>query len=131
MSAILFLGVAIGAGLLSIFVALYIFYMVNKADEGDQRMREVSALIEDGAYSFIKVQYRILTIFTVILAVLIALVFRDFGIPIAVSYFLGSLASMAAGFIGVIVATKANRRTAAAAASGGLNPAFKIAFRAG
>jgi K(+)-stimulated pyrophosphate-energized sodium pump len=38
---------------------------------------------------------------------------------------------MAAGFIGVVVATKANRRTAAAAASGGLNPAFKIAFRAG
>jgi K(+)-stimulated pyrophosphate-energized sodium pump len=131
MSAILFLGVAIGSGLLSIFVSLYIFYMVNKADEGSEKMREVSALIEDGAYSFIKVQYRILTIFTVILAVLIALVFRDFGIPIAISYFLGSLASMAAGFIGVIVATKANRRTAAAAASGGLNPAFKIAFRAG
>ncbi len=131
MSAILFLGVAIGSGLLSIFVALYIFYMVNKADEGDEKMREVSALIEDGAYSFIKVQYRILTIFTIILAVLIALIFRDFGIPIAISYFLGSLASMAAGFIGVVVATKANRRTAAAAASGGLNPAFKVAFRAG
>ncbi|MHA2141170.1 MAG: sodium-translocating pyrophosphatase [Candidatus Thorarchaeota archaeon] len=131
MSAILFLGVAIGSGLLSIFVSLYIFYMVNKADEGDEKMREVSALIEDGAYSFIKVQYRILTIFTVILAVLIAIIFRDFGIPIAISYFLGSLASMAAGFIGVVVATKANRRTAAAAASGGLNPAFKVAFRAG
>jgi K(+)-stimulated pyrophosphate-energized sodium pump len=131
MSAILFLGVAIGSGLLSIFVAFYLFYIVNQADEGDQRMREVSALIEEGAYSFIKVQYRILTIFTVILAVLIALIFRDFGIPIAISYFLGSLASMAAGFIGVVVATKANRRTAAAAASGGLNPAFKVAFRAG
>jgi Na+/H+-translocating membrane pyrophosphatase len=64
MSAILFLGVAIGSGLLSIFVSLYIFYMVNKADEGSEKMREVSALIEDGAYSFIKVQYRILTIFT-------------------------------------------------------------------
>jgi K(+)-stimulated pyrophosphate-energized sodium pump len=73
MSAILFLAVAIGSGLLSIFVSLYIFYMVSKADEGDEKMREVSALIEDGAYSFIKVQYRILTIFTVILAVLIAL----------------------------------------------------------
>ncbi|MHA2152513.1 MAG: sodium-translocating pyrophosphatase [Candidatus Thorarchaeota archaeon] len=131
MSEILFLTTGLISGLLSIFVSLYIYQMVMKTDEGSDRMKEVSSLIEKGAYSFIKVQYRILGIFTVILAILIALVFRDFGVPITVSYILGSLASMAAGYIGIVVATKANRRTAAAAASGGLNPAFKIAFRAG
>ncbi len=131
MSEILFLSTGLLSGLLSVFIALYIYRVVINADEGSDRMREVSALIEEGAYSFIKVQYRILGIFTIILAILIAFVFMDFGIPIAISYVLGSLASMAAGYIGLVVATKANRRTAAAAASGGLNPAFKVAFRAG
>ncbi|TFG08062.1 sodium-translocating pyrophosphatase, partial [Candidatus Thorarchaeota archaeon] len=131
MSATLFIGTAIVSGLLSIFVAFYTYRQIIKNDEGNERMREVSGLIEDGAYSFLKVQYRILMIFTVIMGVFIAILFGQFGVPIAVSYFLGSLASMAAGYIGVVVATKANRRTAAAAVTGGLNPAFKVAFRAG
>lgn len=127
---ILFLSAGLISGLFAIFVALYIYWEVMKADEGSDRMREVSGLVEEGAYSFIRVQYRILSIFTVILAILIALVFGTFGIPIAISYILGSIASMAAGYIGIVVATKANRRTAAAAVDG-LNPAFKVAFRAG
>ncbi len=131
MSEILFLSTGLLSGLLSVFVALYIYRIVMKSDEGSDRMKEVSSLIEKGANSFIKVQYRILGIFTITLAILIALVFRDLGIPIAISYILGSLASMVAGYIGLVVATKANRRTAAAAVSGGLNPAFKVAFRAG
>jgi K(+)-stimulated pyrophosphate-energized sodium pump len=131
MSEILFLSTGLLSGLLSVFVALYIYRIVMKSDEGSDRMKEVSSLIEKGANSFIKVQYRILGIFTITLAILIALVFRDLGIPIAISYILGSLASMAAGYIGLVVATKANRRTAAAAVSGGLNPAFTVAFRAG
>jgi K(+)-stimulated pyrophosphate-energized sodium pump len=131
MSAPLFLGTSIASGLLSIFVALFIYYQVKNSDQGSEKMREVSALVEEGAYSFIKVQYRILTVFTLILALLIALLFVDFGIQIAISYILGSGASMAAGYVGIVVATKANRRTAAAAESGGLGPAFKVAFRAG
>jgi K(+)-stimulated pyrophosphate-energized sodium pump len=131
MSMILFLSTSLFSGLLAIFIALYIYRDVMKAGQGDDAMKEVSCLVEKGAYSFIKVQYRILLIFTIILAVLIALIFGTFGLPIAISYILGSLASMAAGYIGIIVATKANRRTAAAAVSGGLNPAFKVAFRAG
>ncbi|MFW9917975.1 MAG: sodium-translocating pyrophosphatase [Candidatus Thorarchaeota archaeon] len=131
MSDILFLSVGFLSGLLAIIVALFTYRTVLQADEGNERMREVSHLIQNGANSFIKVQYRILTAFTMGLAVVIALVFGDLGIPIAVSYILGSLASMGAGYIGLAVATRANRRTAAAAAEGGLNPAFLVAFRAG
>lgn len=131
MSDILFLSTGLLSGLLAILVAVLIYQKVMKTTEGDERMREVSRLIQEGAASFIKIQYRILTIFTVILAVLIALVFGEMGIPIALSYVLGSLASMSAGYIGLAVATRANRRTAAAAAEGGLNPAFLVAFRAG
>ncbi|TFF83922.1 sodium-translocating pyrophosphatase, partial [Candidatus Thorarchaeota archaeon] len=131
MSEVIFLSVAIISGFLAIIVALYSFKKVQSFDEGSDRMREVSALIEDGAYSFINIQYKILGVFTAVLAVIIALIFGELGIPIAVSYILGSIASMIAGYVGIVIATKANRRTAAAAAEGGLNPAFNVAFKAG
>ncbi len=131
MSDLLFLSISLLSGLLAILVALYTYRVVMRADEGDKRMHEVSRLIQDGADSFIKIQYRILTFFTLFLAVVIAIVFVDYGIPIAISYIIGSFASMGAGYIGLAVATQANRRTAAAAAEGGLGPAFKIAFRSG
>lgn len=127
----LFIVTTLVAGFLAILVAIYIFRENEKADQGDERMIEVSRLIEEGAKSFINRQYKILTIFTIILAVIIALIFGAFAIPIALSYILGSIASMIAGYLGILVATRANRRTAAAAAKGGLNPAFKVAFRAG
>ncbi|MFW9808514.1 MAG: sodium-translocating pyrophosphatase [Candidatus Thorarchaeota archaeon] len=131
MSELLFLSTGLLSGLLAIFVALFTYRKVMQADEGDDRMREVSHLIQEGANSFIQIQYKILTIFTLLLAVVIALVFGSLGIPIAISYVIGSFSSMIAGFIGLAVATRANRRTAAAAAKGGLNPAFTVAFRAG
>ncbi|MFW9962764.1 MAG: sodium-translocating pyrophosphatase [Candidatus Sifarchaeia archaeon] len=131
MSDVLFLSTGLLSGLLAVFVALLTFRKVMQADEGDDRMREVSHLIQEGANSFIQIQYKILTIFTLLLAVVIALVFGSLGIPIAISYIIGSFSSMIAGYIGLAVATRANRRTAAAAARGGLNPAFSVAFRAG
>jgi K(+)-stimulated pyrophosphate-energized sodium pump len=127
----LFILTTLAAGLLAVIVAIYIFRENEKADQGDERMIEVSRLIEEGAKSFINRQYRVLTIFTIVLAVIIALIFGAFAIPIALSYILGSIASMVAGYLGILVATRANRRTASAAATGGLNPAFKVAFRAG
>ncbi len=131
MTELLFLSTGLVSGLLSILVALITYKKVMQADEGDQRMREVSHLIQGGANSFIRIQYRILLTFTIALAVVFALIFGDLGVPIAISYILGSLASMSAGYIGLAVATRANRRTAAAAAEGGLNPAFIVAFRSG
>lgn len=130
----LFIGTAIAAGLLAVIVAVWIFRENEKADEGTERMREVSSYIENGAYSFIGRQYKLLTVFTLVLAVVIAFVFAppySVSIAIAISYVIGSLASMVAGYLGIIVATRANRRTAAAANKGGLHAAFKVAFRAG
>ena len=131
MADLLFIGTTLASGLLAVFVAIWIFIQNEKADQGGEKMREVSALIEAGAYSFIKRQYKVLGLFTAILAVIIALLFGQYAVPIAISYILGSLASMIAGYLGIIVATKANRRTAAAAEKGGLIPAFNVAFKAG
>lgn len=131
MSDLLFLSVAALSGLLSVLVAFFFYRKVMQADEGNERMREVSHLIQSGAVSFIRIQYRILGIFTLILTVIIALAFGNLGLPIAFSYLFGSVASMIAGYVGLAVAVRANRRTAAAAAEGGLDPAFDVAFRAG
>ncbi|MBD3405431.1 MAG: sodium-translocating pyrophosphatase [Candidatus Lokiarchaeota archaeon] len=125
-----FLGVTILSGIIAILVSLLTFRKVMAFDEGDQKMREVSHLIEEGAYSFIKIQYRILAVFTLVLAVILVFVFGELGIPIAISYILGSLASMSAGYVGIVIATRANRRTAAAAIEG-INPSFNVAFKAG
>jgi K(+)-stimulated pyrophosphate-energized sodium pump len=130
----LFLVLAIAIGLAALLVAVLFLRSVLKADEGSKRMREVSALIERGARSFIRIQYRVLAAFSVVVAIILALVntfLGEAGLPIAISFVIGSLASMAAGYVGLLVATRANRRTAAAAAAGGLDPAFRVAFRAG
>lgn len=139
MMTIIILGVAIFAGLLAILVAFIFFRLVMRADEGNERMREVSQLIEKGAYSFLSIQYRVLAGFVVVMAIIITLAkffFSGTGLSavalaVAISFVIGAFASMAAGYIGMAVATRANRRTAAAAATGGLNSAFQVAFRAG
>ena len=139
MIATIVLGVTIFIGLLAILVAMIFYRLVMRADEGNERMRDVSKLIEDGAHSFLRVQYQILAVFAIVMAILIGIEEFLFGtspitivaLALAVSFIIGSFSSMLAGYIGMRVATRANRRTAAAAEAGGMNPAFRVAFRAG
>ena len=139
MITIIILSFAISIGLLAVLVALVFYRLVMREDEGNERMREVSKLIEDGAHSFLRVQYRILAIFTIVMAILIGIAEFLFGathialvaLALAISFIIGCFASMLAGYVGMMVATRANRRTAAAAEAGGMNPAFRVAFRAG
>ncbi len=139
MITIIILSVAIFIGLLAILVALVFYQLVMREDEGNERMQEVSKLIEDGAQSFLRVQYRIIAVFTIVMAVLIGVSEFLFGatgittvaLALAVSFIIGCFSSMLAGYIGMLVATRANRRTAAGAEAGGMNPAFRVAFRAG
>ena len=139
MITIIILGVAIFAGLFAILVAFIFFRLVMRTDEGNERMRKVSQLIEEGAHSFLSIRYRVLAGFVVVMAIIITLAeffFSGMGLAsvalaVAISFVIGAFASMTAGYVGMAVATRANRRTAAAAAAGGLNPAFRVAFRAG
>lgn len=133
------LGAAIFSGILAIIVAAVFFLLVLRADEGNVQIRKVSKLIEEGAHSFLSIQYRILIGFAAIMAIIILVAEFFFGhvgliapsLAVAVSFVLGAIASLTAGYVGMAVATRANRRTAAAAAAGGVNPAFRVAFRAG
>jgi K(+)-stimulated pyrophosphate-energized sodium pump len=137
----LFILVALIAGVLSILLAVYFARLVMKEDPGNERMIEVSGYIEEGAKTFIKVQYKVLGIFVGGLAIIIffllpsppQLTFRYavfFNWEQSLAYIIGSLASMFAGYIGMMVGVKANTRSAQACTKG-TKPGFNVAFFGG
>ena len=106
---------------------------VTKQDQGDEKMIRIAKNIADGAMSFLKAEYKILSIFVVAVAIL--LYFKGVsevgssGI-VAVSFVIGAICSALAGFIGMKVATKANVRTTQAARTS-LGRALEVAFAGG
>ena len=106
---------------------------VTKQDQGNERMIKIAKNIADGAMSFLKAEYKILSIF--VIAVAILLYFKganEVGSNgmVAVSFIVGAICSALAGFIGMKVATKANVRTTQAARTS-LGKALEVAFAGG
>ena len=114
--------------LIALLFAAYKAHYVSKAAPGNARMQEIASAIAEGANAFLMSEYKILAIFIVVLFALIA-VFINIGT--AVCFLFGALFSIAAGFCGMKVATKANVRTANAAMESGMNKALSIAFSGG
>jgi K(+)-stimulated pyrophosphate-energized sodium pump len=113
--------------IVSILVAIYLYFYVNRQSSGTERMQEIASAIQEGARAFLKVEFKYLAVFVVVVAAVLA-IFRD---PVmAVAYIFGSICSALAGFLGMTVALKANVKSANAAKQG-LNKAFPIAFRGG
>ena len=102
--------------------------VVSKAGAGTEKMKEIAQAISEGARAFLFAEYKILVIFVAVLFVAIG-----FGISwlSAVAFLTGAAFSVAAGYVGMDVATKANVRTANAAREGGMNRALHIAFSGG
>jgi K(+)-stimulated pyrophosphate-energized sodium pump len=106
---------------------------VSKQDAGNDRMKEIAKYISEGAMAFLKAEYKILTYFVIIAAVLLA--FMGSSNPksswtIAIAFVIGAFFSALAGFIGMRIATKANVRTAEAARTS-LSKALKVSFTGG
>ena len=102
--------------------------MVSKADAGTDRMKEIAGSISEGAHAFLFAEYKILVIFVAVLFVLIGLFISW---KTAVCFLVGAAFSVAAGYVGMNVATKANVRTANAARTSGMNRALSLAFAGG
>ncbi|KAB1067903.1 sodium-translocating pyrophosphatase [Tamlana haliotis] len=106
---------------------------VTKQDQGNDKMKKIAKNIADGAMSFLRAEYKILSIFVIAVAVL--LYFKgssEVGSNgmVSVSFIVGAICSALAGFIGMKVATKANVRTTNAAMTS-LGKALEVAFAGG
>ena len=109
------------------------FQWVAKQDAGTPRMKEISNYIAEGAMAFLKAEYKVLTYFVVIAALLLGVMGysnSNSHWSIAVAFIIGAFFSALAGFIGMRVATKANVRTAQAARTS-LSKALQVSFTGG
>ncbi|MFT4303146.1 MAG: sodium-translocating pyrophosphatase [Candidatus Woesearchaeota archaeon] len=122
--------------LLTLLFSAYLHKSIMSKSTGTKRMQNISTAIREGAITFLKREYRILSYFIVILTAIIVFMLNDpntynhEGIAIAISCILGAICSVLAGVIGMRTATNANVRTAAAAKKG-LHPALDVAFSSG
>ena len=122
--------------LFGVLALVYVFWKnawVSKQDQGTEKMSRIAKNIADGAMSFLKAEYKILSVF--VLAVAILLYFKGINEEgsngmVAVSFIVGAICSGLAGFIGMRVATKANVRTTNAARKS-LGAALEVAFAGG
>lgn len=118
------------AAALALLLAAVYRRAILRSDPGNERMIEISAAIRRGARAFLLREYLWAGGFAVIVAAAIALLLPG-GFLGGAAFVLGAALSALAGLIGIRIATTANSRTAAAAQSGGLEPAVVLAFRGG
>ena len=109
------------AGLLGLIYSAWRTAWINRQDVGTDKMKTIGASISEGAMAFLKAEYKVLSIFVIIVAVLLALANMgksESSSLIALSFVTGAFTSGLAGFLGMRVATRANTRTPHAARTG-------------
>lgn len=121
-----------GFGVLGLLFVFWKSAWVSKQDAGTDKMKKIAGHIAEGAMAFLKAEYKILAIFVVCVALLLAVTANsETSSPlVGVSFVLGAFCSALAGFIGMRVATKANVRTTNAARTS-LGKALEVAFAGG
>ncbi|MGI9191956.1 MAG: sodium-translocating pyrophosphatase [Chitinophagaceae bacterium] len=119
-----------------VIALLYTFIQsawVGKQPAGNDRMKEIAGYIADGAMAFLKAEYKVLTYFVIIAAILLGIMGasnHNSHWSIAIAFVIGAFFSALAGFIGMRIATKSNVRTAEAAKTS-LKQALKVSFTGG
>ncbi|MBR5523445.1 MAG: sodium-translocating pyrophosphatase [Akkermansia sp.] len=123
------------ASILVLAFAAKFFFDMKKADEGNDRMKEIAGYVREGAMAYLKQQYKVVAIFFVIIAIAFG-VMAYFGLQnniVPVAFLTGGIFSGLAGFIGMKTATYASGRVAQACRDkeDGLNKGLQLAFRSG
>ncbi len=123
-------------GLVGLVVMIFKAIWVGKQDSGDANMVELAGYIARGSQAFLRAEWRVLGVFVVIAAALLAwsaeleAVAAHTDWVIAVAFVIGAVFSAFAGWIGMNIATKANVRTTQAARTS-LAQALKVSFTGG
>ena len=119
-------------GIAALVFAAILFFIVKKQSPGNEKMRELSTAIREGAMAFLKSEYKVLVVFVVVVAALLfiaSLFYTETNIHwgSGVAFVVGAIFSAVSGNIGMRMATMANARTAEATKkhlSKGLSTAF-------
>jgi K(+)-stimulated pyrophosphate-energized sodium pump len=120
-------------GIIALVFMLIKSRWVTRQDAGNEKMREIAKHISDGAMAFLKTEYKVLTYFVIIGAILLG--YMGYVNPhsswiISLAFIIGAILSAFAGFNGMRIATKANVRTAQAAKTS-LSKALGVSFTGG
>jgi len=129
---------------LAILVGLVLVRGVLAADQGTPKMIAIAKAIQDGAMAYLRRQFRTIALILIPVAALVfvtstevlngaveELSFGESGVYRTLAFVLGAFLSALTGFIGMSLAVRGNVRTAAAARTGSLPGALKVAFRTG
>ncbi|MGL4109124.1 sodium-translocating pyrophosphatase [Clostridium sp. LP20] len=114
-------------GITALVVTIFISRGIIKKNPGNESMKEIAGHIEEGAMAFLKKEYRYLAVFIIVVVLAIGIFLST---QTAISFLVGSVFSIIAGYIGMRIAVKANVRTAQAAKSG-IKEALSVAFSGG
>ena len=120
-------------GIIGLIYTFIQFNWVSKQDAGNDKMKEIAAHIAEGAMAFLKAEWRILSYFVAVVALLLGFMAsrnENSHFSIAISFIIGAVCSATAGYIGMRIATKANVRTAQAARTS-LHKALAVSFAGG
>ena len=124
---------ALIAAVTGIAYGLYLAMWVFKLDAGNQKMQDIAKAIQEGAGAYLNRQYKTVAVVAAVLFALLwgaGAVSDKFGLLTAIGFLIGASASSLAGYVGMVIAVRANVRTAQAAHKG-LNSALTVAFRGG
>ncbi|MBF0293437.1 MAG: sodium-translocating pyrophosphatase [Nitrospinae bacterium] len=115
------------AGVISVLYAVFLILRIMRLPEGTEKMISISGAIREGAMAYLNRQSKVIAVFAVLI---FGLLFTKIGAAQGLGFLAGALLSAAAGYIGMMVAVRANVRTAEAARHG-LENALDVAFKGG
>jgi len=139
------LGFSGAAAVLALLVGWYLVIKVLAEDEGTDKMKEIAAMIQEGAWAYLKRQFKTIGVILLPVGAIVfftsvaitkpngesALSFVSAGLFRTIAFVLGCVASGLTGYVGMTLATRGNVRTAAAAKRGSMKEALGVAFRTG
>lgn len=121
------------SAIIALFLAWYFYRQMMKESEGTDTMKRIASHVRKGAMSYLKQQYKIVTVVFLCLVVLFSIMAYGFQLQnpwVPVAFLTGGFFSGLSGYLGMKTATNASARTANAA-RGSLNSGLRVAFRSG